>query len=166
MSFYEELLTFGGELHEAERVALYKFLLQTKRDRYLADARELISFSQLQRDIANGEIIYELNGDTISYSARKKGKEVFHQNLRSLRLSPISKLRINKIDKFFAQCEVDVIWNYPLQGEYPHEDGGFTSMKYPYFDLRYFAQGRGPIVGFINKLKFDDSEILHLLKTS
>lgn len=166
MSFYEELLTFGEELHEAERVALYKFLLQTQRDRYLADARELIASTQLRRAIANGEIIYALNGDTISYSARKKGKTIFHENLRSLRLSPIPKLRMNKIVKFFAQCEVDVIWNYPLQGEFPHEDGGFTSMTYPYFDLRYFANGKGRVAGFINKLKYDDSEILHLLKTS
>ena len=166
MSFYEELLTFGEELHEAERVALYKFLLETKKDRYISDAHELIQSTHLKSEIANGEIAYSLKSDVISFSARKKGKEVFHENLRSLRLSRFSKIRIRQIVKFFAQSDVDVIWNYPLQGDYPHEDGGFTTMTYPYFDLRYFAEGKGWIVGIINKFKSVDSDILQLLKTS
>jgi hypothetical protein len=166
MSFYEELLTFGGELHEAERIALFKYLLETKKDSYRLDAIKLVNSSQLKSEIANGEIAYSLNGDIISFSARKKGKEVFHENLRSLRLSRFSKFKRRKIIKFFAQCEVDVIWNYPLQGDHLLEDGSFTSMTYPYFDFRYFAEGKGPIVGFIKKFKSDDSEILYLLKSS
>lgn len=166
MSFYEELLTFGGQLHEAERVALYKYLLETKKKNYYLAASELIQTSKLKSEIANGEMVYSLKGDVISFSARKKGKEVFHVDLRSLRLGRFSKFRIRKVIKFFAQCEVDVIWNYPLEGDHPHEDGGFTSMTYPYFDLRFYAEGKGPIVGFINKFKSVDSQILHLLKTS
>lgn len=166
MSFYEELLTSGEELHEAERVALYKFLLETRRNRYLSDALELIASTHLKSEIANGEITYSLKSDVISYSARKKGKELFHENLRSLQLSRFSKIRKRQLVKFFAQSEVDVIWNYPLQGDHPHEDGGFTSMAYPYFDLRYYSEGKGRVVGFIKKIRSGDSEILHLLKTS
>lgn len=166
MSFYEELLTFGEELHEAERIALYKFLLDTERSRYLSDALELIQSTHFKSEIANGEIAYSLKSAVISFSARKKGMEDFHENLRSLRLSRFSKIRKRQIIKFFAQSEVDVIWNYPLQGDHPHEDGGFTTMTYPYFDLRYFSEGKGWIAGLINKFKSVDSEILHLLKTS
>ena len=73
MSFYEELLTLGQHLHERERLALYRFPFETKSELYKSDAIELIRSQDLKRSIANGEIVYSLNGNVISYAARKNG---------------------------------------------------------------------------------------------
>jgi hypothetical protein len=74
LSFYEELPTLGSHLRETERVALYKFLLRSKRTGYHSDARELMSAHALKKEIANGEILYSVNGDVLNYSARRKGE--------------------------------------------------------------------------------------------
>lgn len=166
MSLYEELLTHGSRLHETERIALYKFLLESKHDVYLTDALELIRSNELKREIADGEILYSLNKDQISYSARRRGGVEYLQNLRSLKLKRFSKFQIRKIMKFFAQSEVDVIWNFPLQDNEPRELGSFSIISLPYFDLRYYSARRSRVLGLINKIKSDDSEILQQLRAS
>ena len=165
MNFYEELLTLGQHLHERELLALYKFLLKTKEGAYKSDALELLNSGELRNSIANGEIFYSLKGNLVCYSARKSGSTAYQEDLRQVKLSHISKLRINKLIKFFAQTEVDVIWNYPLQGRNPQEEGSYCILSYPYFDLRYFSNGRGRIVGLMNKMKTNDKEILTKLHT-
>jgi hypothetical protein len=65
--------------------------------------------------------------------------------------------------KFFAQSEVDVIWNYPVQGQDLEEEGSFSILSIPYFDLRYYSEGRGRIEGLFNKMKFNETEILQKL---
>ena len=165
MNFYEELLTLGQHLHERELLALYKFLLKTKNSAYKSDALELLNSGELRNSIANGEIFYSLKDNVVCYSARKSGSSEYQVDLRQEKLSQISKLRINKLIKFFAQTEVDVIWNYPLQGRNPQEEGSYCILSYPYFDLRYFSNGRGRIVGLVNKMKTNDKEILTKLHT-
>ena len=165
MSFYEELLTLGQHLHEHERLALYKFLLKTKDSGYKSDAFKFLNSGELRSSVANGEILYSLKDNIVSYSARKSGSSEYQVDLRQEKLSQISKLRINKLIKFFAQTEVDVIWNYPLQGRNPQEEGSYCILSYPYFDLRYFSNGRGRIVGLVNKMKTNDKEILTKLHT-
>lgn len=165
MSYYEELLTLGSHLREDERIALYKFLLRSKREVYITDARELLISRSLRREIANGDILYTLTDQVLSYSAKMKNESAFIENLRSLQLSKIPKLKVNKIVKFFAQSEVDVIWNYPIQGENSEEEGSFSIISIPYFDLRYYSERRSRVFGFINKLRSTDSKILDLLKT-
>ena len=164
MNFYEELLTLGQHLHERELLALYKFLLKTKNSAYTSDALELLNSGELRNSIANGEIFYSLKDNVVCYSARKSGSTAYQEDLRQIKLSNISKLRINKLIKFFAQTEVDVIWNYPLQGRNPQEEGSYCILSYPYFDLRYFSNGRGRIVGLMNKMKTNDKEILTKLR--
>ena len=166
MSFYEELLTPGQHLHERERLALYRFLFETKSELYKSDAIELIRSQDLKRSVANGEIINSLNGNVVSYAARKNGSSEFQENLRAVNLSEISRFRIRKLIKFFAQSEVEVIWNYPLQGRNPQEAGSYCILSYPYFDLRYFSNGGGRIVGLVNKLKIDDTDLRKKLKAS
>ena len=166
MSYYEELLTLGSHLRETERVTLYKFFLISKRENYLSAARELLSAHALKREIANGEILYTLSGNLLTYSAKRKNESDYIQDLRTLKLSKISKIRINSIVKFFAQSEVDVIWNYPLQGDEPEDEGSFSIIAVPFSDFRYYSESRSRVVGFFNKSKFVDSEILDLLKTS
>ena len=134
MSFYEELLTLGQHLHERERLALYKFLIERKSDTFRSNAMKLINSKELKSAIANGEIIYSLKENVVSYSTRKSGTMAYQENVREVKLNTISKLRIRKLIKFFAQAEVEVIWNYPLEG-------------------------RGSrFLGLINKLRIDDSD--------
>lgn len=166
MSLYEELLTHGSHLRETERIALYKFLLESKQEVYLSDALELIRSNELKREIAGGEISYSLTKNQISYSARRQGAVGYLKNLRSLKLNRFSKFQIRKIIKFFAQSEVDVIWNFPLQGKDTQELGSFSIISLPYFDLRYYSARRSRILGLINKIKSDDSEILQQLRAS
>ena len=164
MNFYEELLTLGQHLHERELLALYKFLLKTKNSAYKSDALELLNSGELRNSIANGEIFYSLKDNVVCYSARKSGSTAYQEDLRQIKLSNISKLRINKLIKFFAQTEVDVIWNYPLQGRNPQEEGSYCILSYPYFDLRHFSNGGSRFIGLINKLKIDNSDLMNKLK--
>jgi hypothetical protein len=166
MSLYEELLTHGSHLHETERIALYKFLLESKHDVYLSDAHELIRSNKLKREIADGEILYSLSLNQISYSAKRRGAVDYLQNLRTLKLKRFSKFQIKKIMKFFAQSEVDVIWNFPLQGKDPQELGSFSIISLPYFDSRYYSARRSRVLGLINKIKTGDSETLQKLRAS
>jgi hypothetical protein len=164
--FYDELLTLGQHLHERERLALYKFLIQSKRDTYKSNAKKLINSKELKSEIANGEIIYSLKEDVVSYSTRKIGTSAYQENVRELKLNTVSKLRIRKLVKFFAQTEVEVIWNYPLEGRNPQAEGSFCIVSYPFFDLRYFSNGGSRLMGLINKLRVDDSDIRRKLKVS
>ena len=166
MSFYEELLTLGQHLHERERLALYKFLTKTKGNIYKLDAIELLNSREFKRAIANGEILYSLKDNVVSYSARKNGTSIFQENVRQIKLNDFSRFRIKKLIKFFAQTEVEVIWNYPLEGRNLQEDWSYCILSYPYFDLRYFSNGRSRVVGLVNKLRIDDSDLRKKLNTS
>lgn len=166
MSLYEELLTHGSHLHETERIALYTFLLESKHDVYLSDALELIRSKELKREIANGEILYSIKGGVLAYSARKRGTTSYLKNLRFIKLSRFSKIRIEKIIKFFAQSEVDVIWNYPAPSSQPEEEGNFSITSIPFFDLRYYSARGSRILGLINKIRSEESEILQQLRAS
>ena len=166
MSFYEELLTLGQHLHDRERLALYKFFIKTKLELYSLDAIELIESQSLKRKIANGDIFYSLSGDTVSYSARKSGTLVYQENVREVKLNGISSFRVRKLVKFFAQTEVEVIWNHPLQGRNPQVEASYCIISYPYFDLRYFSNGGSRIVGLINKLRINDSDLMKKLSAS
>lgn len=165
MSFYEELLTLGQHLHERERFALYKFYIKAKKDVYRTNAVLLSSTKVFNSRITNGEILYQLNGNTVSYSARRNGTSQFQENVRTLKLSTIPRIRVNNLVKFFAQTEVEVIWNFPLQGHSLQEEGSYCILFYPYFDLRYFSNGKNRIFGLINKIKTNDKELLTKLRT-
>lgn len=166
MSFYEELLTLGQHLHDRERLALYKFFIKTKFKLYSVDAIELIESQSLKRNIANGEIFYSLRGDIVSYSVRKNGTLAYQENMREVKLNGISSFRVRKLVKFFAQTEVEVIWNLPLQSRNPQDEASYCIISYPYFDLKYFSNGGSRIVGLINKLRINDSDLMKKLNAS
>jgi hypothetical protein len=165
MSFYEELLTLGQHLHERERLALYRFLTKNKESAYKSDAIELLNSKELKSTIANGEILYSLRENVVSYSARKNGSSAFQEDVRQVKLHEFSRFRIKKLIKFFAQTEVEVIWNYPLEGRNLQEEGSYCILSYPYFDLRYFSNGGSRLIGLVNKIKTNDTEILTKLRT-
>ncbi|CAN2170775.1 hypothetical protein MCEMZLE14_00058 [Candidatus Nanopelagicaceae bacterium] len=164
--FYDELLTLGQHLHERERLALYRFLIENKSDTYKSNALQLFKSKQLKSVIANGEITYSLKGDIVSYSTRKNGTLAYQENVRETKLNRIPKFRIRKLIKYFAQTEVEVIWNYPLEGRNPVIEGSYCTDSYPFFDLRYFSNGGSRLLGLINKLRVDDSDIRQKLKVS
>jgi hypothetical protein len=166
MSYYEELLTLGQHLQERERVALYEFLLEKEESRYLADSKQLLSNATLQTAIANGEIKYTLEGNTLFYAARKHGASEYFEQIRQTNLGDIHALRIKKILKFMAQAEVEVIWNFPIPCADSIDQNGYFTVSYPFSDLRYYSEGKGRFLGLIKKLSKDDSGIIAKLRAS
>ena len=166
MSFYEELLTLGQWLQPTDKLALYRFFIETQKDRYVKDARILQLHGELKTSIANGEITYEVKGDYVFYTAKKKNSAEKYENLRKVKLGKISTLTSKRLQKFFAQSEVDVLANFPLPGVNPQEEGGFGFFACPFYDLNYYSNGRGKIIGFIKKLQAKDDELLEKLLAS
>ena len=166
MSYYEEMLTLGQHLQERERVALYEFLLKKEEGRYLADAKYLLNNSNLHTKIANGEIKYSLEGNSLSYAARKNGSPEYFEQIRQTQLSDVARLRIKKIVKFMAQAEVEVIWNFPIPGSSSLDQNGYFTVSYPFSDLRYYSEGKSKILGLIKKITNNDSEIVRKLRAS
>ena len=166
MSFYEELLTLGQWLQPAEKLALYRFLLESQQNRYLEESGLLLKNGKLETSISNGKISYLMNESTVSYAATKKGTEERYDNFRSVNLSTFPFLRSKQLSKFFAQSEVEVIANFPLPGVNPQEQSGYGFFAYPFYDLNYYSDGRGRISGFFKKIQAKDDELLEKLLAS
>lgn len=163
MSFFEECLSLGQWLGEDRSRALYKYLLRKKKNIYKNEAEELLKDRIKKTFIANGEINYFIENNLLKYKSRQNGTDGFTDVIRELKLSRFKFRNVYKIQKFFAQVEVDVIHNFPLPGLNPQEEGGFCIYTYPYYELIYYSNGKGKIRGLINKLKTDDSELLRRL---
>jgi hypothetical protein len=166
MSFYEELLTLGQWLQPADKIALYRFFIKTQKDRYIQDSRILQFHGELKTFIANGEITYVVKGDYVSYTAKKKNSTETYENLRKIKLGTISTISSKRLQKFFAQSEVDVLANFPLPGVNPQEEGGFGFFARPFYDLNYYSNGRGKIIGLFKKFQAKDDELLEKLLAS
>lgn len=166
MTSFQEYLSLGYWLSESERLAIYKYLLRTRRRKYKSDAISLLNQGNLETIIANGEITYVVKGDYVSYTAKKKNSTERYENLRKIKLGKISALTSKRLQKFFAQSEVDVLANFPLPGVNPQEEGGFGFFARPFYDLNYYSNGRGKIIGLIKKLQAKDDELLEKLLAS
>lgn len=160
VSYFEECLTLGNWLSQEEKRALYKYLTITKKNIYRADALQLIKSKLLQKEIANGKIYYQLKDNEVSYKADSLLGDSLTLTLRNRRLGHLESSRIRKLVKFFAQAEVDVMSNFPLPGPNEQELSSFNMSSYPFYDLNYYSNGKGKILGFIKKLKTNDSEVL------
>jgi hypothetical protein len=84
--------------------------------------------------------------------------------IREIKLSGVKASNIRKLRKFFAQCDVDVITNYPLPGPIPSEESGYGINTYPYYTLAYYANGKNYLKGLFVKIKTSDKEILTKLR--
>jgi hypothetical protein len=115
--------------------------------------------------IANGEVIYTLQSNQVTYKARKIGSVEFSSEMRKMQLMGIQLIDIQRLRKFFAQSDVDVIQNFPLPGENQESEGGFCVDTFPYYTLAYYANGGNPIKGLIKKLRTNDKDILTKLRT-
>lgn len=165
MTYFEECLSRGPLLSREEKVALFKFLLQSKKKVYLADAKELLQKGQIFRSVANGEIKYTLNENVVKYDPRANDETEFIANVREQSLGIIPLLKSIRLQKFFAQSEVDAIGNYPLPGKSLEPSSGYGINKYPYYSLKFYANGSNRFVGLINKIQLKDKEFLTKLRT-
>ena len=73
VSYFEECLRLGEWLSEADRRALYRYLLESNKENYMAQANLLLENSSLKKKIANGEVVYTLQSNQVTYKARKIG---------------------------------------------------------------------------------------------
>jgi hypothetical protein len=165
VSYFEECLRLGEWLSEADRRALYRYLLESNKENYKAQANLLLENSSLNKRIANGEVIYTLQSNQVTYKARKIGSVEFSSEMRKMQLMGIQLIDIQRLRKFFAQSDVDVIQNFPLPGENQESEGGFCVDTFPYYTLAYYANGGNPIKGLIKKLRTNDKDILTKLRT-
>lgn len=165
VSYFEECLRLGEWLSEADRRALYRYLLESNKENYTAQANLLLENSSLKKKIANGEVIYSVLNRQVTYKARKIGSNEFTSEMRKINLIGIPIIDTQRLKKFFAQSDVDVIQNFPLPGENQESEGGFCVDTYPYYTLAYYANGGNPIKGLIQKLRTNDKEILTKLRT-
>ena len=165
VSYFEDCLTSGGLLFQEERRALYKYLLEINKDFYVNQANLLLDKGTATRSIANGEATYFFKDRKVNYSARQLNSDEIQSELREIKLTRIRQYNIRKIEKFFAQCDVDVISNFPILGPIPKEESGYGFNTYPFYSLAYYANGRNYLKGIVKKLRTKDNEILTKLRT-
>ena len=165
VSYFEECLTSGGLLFQEERRALYKYLLEINKDFYVSQANLLLDKGLTTRCIANGEATYYLKDRKVNYSARELNSDEIQSELREIKLNKIGKYNIRKLVKFFAQCDVDIISNFPVPGRIPKAESGYGFNTYPFYTLAYCADGKNRLVGLMRKIRADDREILTKLRT-
>lgn len=164
MSYFEECLRLGEWLSEADRRALYKYLLESNQETYEVQANLLLKNLTLNKKVANGEIFLSIENRTVGYTARELGSSHLTSEMRKMKLVGLRFMNIRRLKKFLAQSDVDVIQNYPLPGANPQTDAGFGIDAYPYYTLAYYADGRNYLKGLIKKLTTSDKEILTKLR--
>lgn len=165
VSYFEECLTSGGLLFQEEQRALYKYLLEINNDFYVNQAYSLLDEGIITRCIANGEATYFLRGRKVDYSAKKLNSAEVFSELRDIKLSRFRFYNVRKLQRFFAQCDVDVIRNFPLPGRVPQKEIGYGFNANPYYTLAYYANGKNLLAGLIKKIRTNDKEILTRLRT-
>lgn len=165
MSYFEECLSLGEWLSEADLRALYKYLLETNKVIYETQANLLLNNLTLNKTIANGEISLSIKDGKARYSANKLGSTDRTLEMRELKLTGLRFIDIRRLTKFFAQIDVDVIQNFPLSGANQNTQTSFSIDAYPFYTLAYYANGRNYLKGLIRKLRTNDQEILTKLRT-
>ena len=163
VSYYEECLTLGQWLGQNDQRALYKYFVSSRKFYYESLAKQLLQQKFLNKTIANGELQFTISNSLATFTARKLGTDEFTPVLREIRLLPLKFLNLKRLTKFIAQCDVEVIHNYPLPGANIQEEGGFGMNAHPFYTLAYYANGKNRLHGFINKIRTNDRELLQKL---
>ncbi len=165
MSYFEECLTLGRFLSQAEKEALYRYLLEKNRETYTSQASALLQNGYLKVGFANGEIQYGIQDHYVYYTARKIHSAEFTPALRQLKLNIPDFMKTRRLQTFFAQAEVDVMSNYPLPGANRQPEEGYGINAIPFYDLNYYSNGAGKIRGLMKRIASSNSEILTKLRT-
>jgi hypothetical protein len=160
MSYFEVCLKLGDWLTDDDRRAMYDYLLSTRRKQYILKSETLLKENLLKYSIANGIITFYLDGEFVLYSAQSKVTEEMFTDIRKLKLSKIPARRNKQISRFFAQAEVDVISNFPLPGIEPQSSEGYGVNNIPFYNIEYFSNGNGRLLGLYKKLRTDNSELV------
>ena len=166
VSLFEKYLSLGQLLSEDERLALYKYLLEVKRNDYRLAAKELLRNGFLEKSIANGELKYEVAEGNVTYKARMINSLEYTPSIRTISIGKIKYLNKRNLATFFAQAEADVIRNYPLLDFNDNQSSGYGINKFPYYDFNYYSDGKGKLMGFIKKLQSKESDALRELRAS
>ena len=164
MSYFEECLRLGEWLSEADRRALYKYLLESNQETYEVQANFLLKNSRLNKKVANGEIFLSIDDRIAGYSARELGSSYLTSEMRKMKLTGLRLIDVRRLKKFLAQSDVDVIQNFPLPGVNMRTQTSFGIDAYPYYTIAYYADGKNYLKGIIRKLRTNDKEILTKLR--
>ena len=164
VSFFEECLTLGQLLTPQEKESLYQFLLESKSIEYENEAEYLLRNQSLDKVVANGEVTYYLDQNSVSYTSRKIESTEWTPRMRKMRLPSSHVFKLRRLQKYFAQTEVDVLSNFPLPGVNEQPDSGFGINTYPFYDLNYYSNGKGKMLGFIKKIGSINPDILKKLR--
>jgi len=165
VSYFEECLRLGEWLSEADRRALYKYLLESNQETYEVQANFLLKNSRLNKKVANGEIFLSIDDRIAGYSARELGSSHLTSEMRKMKLTGLRLIDVRRLKKFLAQSDVDVIQNFPLPGVNMRTQTSFGIDAYPYYTLAYYANGKNYFKGLFVKIKTSDKEILTKLRT-
>ena len=165
MSYFEECLRLGEWLSEADRRALYKYLLESNQETYEVQANFLLKNLTLNKKVANGEIFLSIDNRMVGYSARELGSSHLTSEMRKMKLTGLRFIDIRRLKRFLAQSDVDVIQNCPLPGANVRTQTSFGIDAYPYYTLAYYANGKNYLKGLFVKIKTSDKEILTKLRT-
>ena len=165
MSYFEECLRLGEWLSEADRRALYKYLLESNQETYEVQANFLLKNSRLNKKVANGEIFLSIDDRIAGYSARELGSSHLTSEMRKMKLTGLRLIDVRRLKKFLAQSDVDVIQNFPLPGVNMRTQTSFGIDAYPYYTLAYYANSKNYLKGFFVKMRTSDKEILTKLRT-
>jgi hypothetical protein len=164
VSYFEECLRLGEWLSEADRRALYKYLLESNQETYEVQANFLLKNSRLNKKVANGEIFLSIDDRIAGYSARELGSSYLTSEMRKMKLTGLRLIDVRRLKKFLAQSDVDVIQNFPLPGVNMRTQTSFGIDAYPYYTIAYYADGKNYLKGIIRKLRTNDKEILTKLR--
>ena len=151
MKSYEEVIETGAFMFDEVQFELYKWLKINHAPIYIDLERELKSEKIATKVIANGENKFVRSFGKIRNFVRELGDPEFSEGMRQIRLTPFSKVNRKRLNNFFAQCEVDVLHNFPFHKEEKPEHFSYGINSYPYYTLNYYSNGRGKIKGFIIK---------------
>jgi hypothetical protein len=148
---YEEVIETGAFMFDEAQFELYKWLKINHAPIYIDLEKELISKKVATKIIANGENKFVISFGKVRNLVRELGDPEFSEGMRQIWLTPFSKINRKRLNNFFAQCEVDVLHNYPYvkEEDFPYFNYGINT--YPYYSLNYFSNGRGKIKGFVAK---------------
>jgi hypothetical protein len=166
VSLFEEYLARGQWLAESERLALYKYLLKTRIQKYRMDSDSLLKNKSYKSSTANGEIKYSINSNIVEYKVRQIGETDWTEQIRTLKLSPVKPLLRRSLCRFFAQAELDMLRNSPLREKGEFDKKSFTINEYPYYTLNYYSNGSGKVKGFFKKVSSQDDPLLSRLLAS
>jgi hypothetical protein len=163
MSLFERYLSLGTWISQDEARALYKYLLNQKADIYNQYAKEVLENKALSAYIANAEILYSLSGGRVTCEVRELGTSEFSPIIRECFLTTGFNRNQSKLIKFFAQCDVDSLMNFPIDPKEKSAENGINLISFPFYDLNYYSDGKGKLLGFLKKLRTNDSEMLEKL---